>query len=89
MAKSANLQNPNQDKQSNISLTNVYCPGGVYYCNDYNTCCNWGTSTWYCCPPGKTCASQVGMCRNNSSSIYFDRTIIVLLSFYLLSKLFC
>ena len=38
-----------QDNSSSISLTNVMCPGGVYQCPDYNTCCPKGGYMYGCC----------------------------------------
>ena len=89
-------------KQSNvIDVTRIICPGGQYSCPNYNTCCSqafgYGCCPFYdgvCCAGMQHCCSRGSYCTstgcrpNNSSSIYFDRTIIILLSFYLISLLF-
>ena len=40
-------------------IDNVYCPDGVSYCPDNNTCCRLSTGQYGCCPyPSATCCSD-------------------------------
>lgn len=62
----------------------VYCPGGQYYCADYNTCCllpsgQWGCCPYpsavccpdkvHCCPAGTRCDSTSTQCITSSGSV--------------------
>ncbi|GBM08595.1 Granulins [Araneus ventricosus] len=50
-------------KAASLSLANklevIYCPGGVYYCQDGTTCCLLPTGQYGCCPyPNAVCCQD-------------------------------